>query len=451
MKRTRILSLSFLIAAFAVSLGFGVRGYYRAARYQQLLENSYTHAFYELSTAVSELDTALQKARYVTTPVMLEVLCTDIYGKALSAQMSLGELPASSVLLEQTSAFLARTGDYALSLAKSATAGTSHDGETTSTLRDLADVSSSLSSSLLTLQSGLEGGSVSIDMLVQAEQSLSQTMHDGNASPGGTSFQSIEADFPETPALIYDGPFSEHLSNRTPLALEGLHSVTQEEAQTIATHFLSPAPQDLTCVGSGEGVLPVWEFSGTADGAQVYMEVTKQGGNILSLLNSRPVREASVSIEDALDIAKDFLSSRGYHSMQESYHIDQGNVLTVNFAPVEQEVLCYPDLVKVSVARDNGAIVGFESHGWITNHTDRTFTSPAVDESTARSVVSPELEILSHRLALIPSAGEYEVLCHEFKCRSDRDTNVIVYVNAATGNEEKILLLMEDENGTLVW
>ncbi|MGN1003562.1 MAG: germination protein YpeB, partial [Oscillospiraceae bacterium] len=77
--------------------------------------------------------------------------------------------------------------------------------------------------------------------------------------------------------------------------------------------------------------------------------------------------------------------------------------------------------------------------------------APAVSEDAARAVVSSDLEVLTHQLALIPTGGEYEVLCHEFKCRTPEDTHVIVYVNAATGSEEKILLLVEDETGTLVW
>jgi hypothetical protein len=36
----------------------------------------------------------------------------------------------------------------------------------------------------------------------------------------------LEADFPELPSLIYDGPFSEHLTGRAPVALEGLPAVT---------------------------------------------------------------------------------------------------------------------------------------------------------------------------------------------------------------------------------
>ena len=46
--------------------------------------------------------------------------------------------------------------------------------------------------------------------------------------------------------------------------------------------------------------------------------------------------------------------------------------------------------------------------------------------------------------------GEYEVLCHEFKCQNESGGHVLVYVNAQTGQQQKILLLLEDESGTLV-
>ena len=145
------------------------------------------------------------------------------------------------------------------------------------------------------------------------------------------------------------------------------------------------------------------------------------------------------------------MSQRGYHAMKESYYVEQGNVLTVNFAYEQNHVLCYPDLIKVSVALDTGAVTGFECHGWIMNHTERSFESPSVSVEAARTKVSPHLQILSHQMALIPTDGQYEVLCHEFKCRTEQNTHVLVYINAATGNEEQILLLLEDEHGALVW
>jgi germination protein YpeB len=161
--------------------------------------------------------------------------------------------------------------------------------------------------------------------------------------------------------------------------------------------------------------------------------------------------DAALSTQEAAELADRFLAAQGFDCMVQSYHISQGNVLTINYFPTEDGVLLYPDLVKVSVALDTGEIVGFECHGWTMNHTRRDLPAPAVDQAAAQAVVSPDLEVLSHRLALIPTAGEYEVLCHEFQCRAADGSHVIVYVNAATGNEEKLLLLVEDETGALVW
>ena len=50
---------------------------------------------------------------------------------------------------------------------------------------------------------------------------------------------------------------------------------------------------------------------------------------------------------------------------------------------------------------------------------------------------------------MIPTGGKDEVLCHEFKCIDSEERHCLVYINAETGAEEKILILLEDESGTL--
>lgn len=450
MRRKKIRIISAVSAAFALVAGFALQGHSRANHYRLLLENSATHAYLELTTAVSELDCALQKAQYSANPFFLEVLCTDIYGKAVAAQIALGELPESYALLPQTSAFLARVGDYAGALSKTAALNGPYSEEVYTTLSGLAQASSALSADLLDLESDLSGGSVSITDLLLAEQTLAHQTADGSAAAGGTAFQTMEADFPEVPTLIYDGPFSEHLGGKQPLALAGLPVINRDEARATAADFLGLRPHILTPTGEGEGVLPVWGFSATVDGGEMYVEVTQQGGKVLSLFTSRAPADASLSTQDALEVSRSFLAQRGYRSMEETYYTEQGNILTVSFAPVQNHVLCYPDLVKVSVALDTGAITGFESHGWIMNHTLRSFDPPLVSAEEARDKISPHLQVLAHQMALIPTGGQYEVLCHEFKCRTEQNTHVLVYVNAATGNEEQILLLLEDAHGTLV-
>ena len=102
------------------------------------------------------------------------------------------------------------------------------------------------------------------------------------------------------------------------------------------------------------------------------------------------------------------------------------------------------------MALDNGAVVGFEGEGYLMNHTQRELPQPAVSLAQAQLVVGDGLDILEHQLAVIPTGGENEVFCHEFKCETDQGGHAILYVNAQTGQEEKLLLLLEDESGTLV-
>ncbi len=448
-RRTLVRAASFLLAAFVVVGGLALQARARAEAYRLYLENVYRHAFAELSANLNELDVALQKGIYATSPSMLGALCTQIYGKAISAQMALGELPYSNVELEQTAAFLAKAGDYAATLSRSAAVTGACSEEQREALRGLSAGASDLSARVAGLQSDLMGGTVTLEDLEAAEARLSAAEGSGHTL-ADSSYQTVESDFPELPSLIYDGPFSEHIAGRTPAMLEDREDIAQDEARLAAARFLDLKPELFTLVSVGSGRLPTYSFSATVDGGELYVEVTRRGGLVVELLHSRQVESAALSREEAVAAAAAFLTSRGYPNMMESYFIDQGNVLTINFAAQQGEILCYPDLVKVSVALDNGRVVGFESEGYLMNHTLRDLPASSVSLGKAQSVLSPELDILSHRLALIPTGGEYEVLTHEFKCQSADGRHVLVYINAQTGQEEKILILLEDESGTLV-
>ena len=67
-KRGRVRAASLLIAAFVIAGGLAVTGYQEAATYRWHLQTGYQHSFAELTTAMEELDTALQKGVYATSP-----------------------------------------------------------------------------------------------------------------------------------------------------------------------------------------------------------------------------------------------------------------------------------------------------------------------------------------------------------------------------------------------
>ena len=448
-RRTLIRAASFLTAAFVVLCGLVAAKQHEVNQYRQSISNSYQHSFAELTSAMEDISASLQKVVCVTSPTLLSTLCTQVFGKAMAAQMAMGQLPYANIELEQTAAFVSTVGDYSSALARSAAQNGGCTEEELDTLTELAQQAAELSARLTALEAEIQSGTLTLDDVPDAQARLAQESEGGEVL-AGSAYQTVEQDFPEMPTLIYDGPFSAHLDNRTPLMLEGREMMDEQAAQEAAAAFLGLKAEVFTLSGQTDGELPTYVFSAAVDGGELYVEVTRQGGQILSLTNSRTVAAPVLTQEEAVEAARAFLESRGYGGMRESYYTDQGGILVINFASDQDGVICYPDLIKVSVALDTGSIVGFEARGYLMNHTARTLDAPAVTLEQAQAKISTRLNQLSHQLAVIPTSGEYELLCWEFKCETEGGQHVILYLSAQTGEEEKIFLLLEDENGTLV-
>lgn len=440
-RKIRILAIVYAIAGVVILGGLAGTQYIRAENYRLQLNNTYRHAFSELVGDVNEISSGLQKSLYATSPSMISSTCTDVFGKAVSAQMAMGELPFDGEL-EKTARFISTVGDYAYTLSKYASSGGGYTEEQAENLADLASAAETLSYNLTQLLYELDNGSLTIEAVAGADDSVSgAVLYD--------SLKTVETEFPEIPSLIYDGPFSEHIQNMKPAYLEGMKTVSKEEAVLSAAKLLEIKQSAFEYTGLREGNLPAYMLSAETENGTVYAEVTVAGGVVLEVMNPRSVGSTGISSEDAVEAARAFLNKAGYENMSESYYMTNGNVCTVNFAYTQSGVICYPDLIKVSVAMDNGEIVGFETMGYVMSHTQRNLPSAEATKEEALKKVSPRLTVLSHQMAVIPTEGKYEVYCHEFKCETESGRHYIIYVNAETGEEEKILILIESESGTL--
>ena len=448
-RKTIVVITSYTLTALFLLAGMAWSSYRKAEDYKLQLDNTYQHAFAELVSSVSELDTSLQKTIYANTPSMMSSVCTEVYGKAQSAQYALSEMPFSSYKFQNMTSFITRVGDYAFMLSKQAGSGTTTGEEEHDNLVLLSETATLLSSNLNQLLADAGGTNVSAENMDDVTDTAAQIGSGLTADFLENSFSVMEEEFPETPSLIYDGPFSSHILGLTPKMLEGEAEVTQEQALENAADFTGINISKIKYSGDREGNLPVYMFYANADGGTISIEVSKQGGHIVDAFNSRIVKQSIMEAADAAKIAQRYLQKKGYRSMVKSYEIIDGNTLTANFAYTQDGVICYPDLIKVYVALDNGKIVGFEAQGYVMNHIYRDIPAVAISEQDAQSKVSPYLTVLAHELVVIPTSGKYEVFCHEFKCENEDGEHYIVYVNAETGAEEKILILLEDENGTL--
>ena len=134
--------------------------------------------------------------------------------------------------------------------------------------------------------------------------------------------------------------------------------------------------------------------------------------------------------------------------MQETYYLKNNGFITVNYAYKQGEVLIYPDLIKVKIALDNGEIIGLETTGYLNCHYERQIPTPKISIEDARKNLSDKIEIKSEGLAMIPTEWKTETFCYEFKGKVE-DIEFIAYINAETGEEEDILIIVNTPNGTL--
>ena len=439
-KKTTVLFATYLMAGILILAGFAIQSQAETAQLRRSMDAGYQRAFSTLVVNVTEMDSALQKGLYATSPSMVSSICTEVFGKSMAAQAALGELPFSEYHLDQTSSFIARVGDYAYLLSRNSAMGQASTEEQQENLQKLSHAASLLADNLTQLQADINAGILSIQALESADQAVASL---------GDSFQQIESEFPELPSLIYDGPFSEHITQMKPKMLESKTPVTQDEALKTAADWTGIKESAFEFGGESSGNLPCYYFLAAVDGGELSICVSKQGGVVISMFNSRDIPSTNISSEEMLEKAAAYLSDHGYENMRESYWVVEENIGVINYAYTQDDVLCYPDLVKVHVAMDSGRIVGFEALGYVMSHTPRELPQPQVTEEAARSCVPSSLKLLSSSMALIPTSGKYEVLCYEFKCENQEGRHYILYVNAQTGQQEKILILLESENGTL--
>lgn len=444
-KKIHIWAYSLLVFALIAVIIWGFNKKSEAHSLERNMENSYNRAFFELVDYIDNIDIKLTKAQLAQTPAQLASIANDIFSESAEAKSCLGQLPTSRIQLDKTAKFLSQVGDYTYVLSQVMINGEKISQEEYDTLSELNRYAGELKQKLSGIQEQIYSGATRL------EEITAYTRGNAVQADGGilADMENIEKAFDEYPSLIYDGPFSEHIENRKAVMLENAEEISEEEALKKAQDFLGDRGRDLRVAGSTENTkIPAYNFSTVSGGGQISVSVSKKGGYVIYFLDSVSIKESRLNIAEATNKAETFLEEHGIYNMKSSYYEKSNNIAIINFAYVQNGTVCYSDLIKLRVALDSGMVIGFESNGYLMNHTEREINEPNLTSDEAQARLAPNLEVESVGRALIPKDSLEEVLCYEFK-GSFNGKNFIVYINADNGREENILLLLEDENGIL--
>lgn len=433
-----------LALLFVVSAAWG----WDQARTRQgmegFLHNEYQRSFYQLVSQVRGLEVLLGKSLAVCGDSEDAALFAEIYHQAMNAQENLTRLPVESAVMTDTAKFLTQVGDYANSLLRRSAAGGSVSDEQWDTLRRLQDQAAALNAELHRVERQTAAGGV---RHWRREAPAAKPL-----KPQDNEFESLNREMEVFPTLIYDGPFSDHLENPTPKSPAG-KNIDEQRARAAALEAVdrSGGHYRARVTGSTRGLIPSLrvEVQGDDDrGDRFTVDVARKGGEVVWMLNAGPHGPSRISVAEAKEKAERYLAERDLAHMRVTYSERQGDAVVFNCAATQDGVILYPDLIKVTVALDDGRIIGREAAGYILNHHRRENLHPAVGREQAREKVSRRLKVTNSRPAVIPTGGGGEVLTWEFRAEAAGNT-YLVYVNADNGRQERILQLIETPDGEL--
>lgn len=413
---------------------------------KQTLSNSYDKAFYELVEYTQNVETLLAKAQISTTPSYSAKTLNNIWRKADLAQSSLSQIPTDNNVLNTAVKFFNQLSDYSYSLANKLIDGENLKDEDYENLNDYYETCQILNGTVQSLASDLESNSISWEELTKVENTAFLAQEVSNISKD--SFSKIDEDMQDYEGLIYDGPFSEHMTSSKPLGL-GSEIYNEENAKEKVYEYVDKnRVSELKSNGIVNGNIKSFSFSFVLDGnINGYINVTEQGGHVLWMNIARSVTEEKITKEQANGIGKDFLEKHGFGEMKESYFTNENGILTVNYAFNQNGVICYPDLVKVKIALDNGEVLGLESQSYLNSHHMRDLPKAGISMQEAQRKINPKLQILSSNVTFIPTDWKTEIAAYEFKGKMD-DKNFIVYINIENGREEKVFMILDTPGGT---
>lgn len=442
-KRSKIRIASYLVALVTALTVWGAVQTVKTANYARELTVTHQRTVASLASYIDSLETDLRKMQYANTPTMTSGLSLSLCKASAGAKNCLSELSAGETQLFSINKFLTQASDYVQSLNRKAANGEELTEEDRQQLTQLYEHAQKLSEQMSYMEEVMFSGEIDFEDTVST---LSKLTDMGDLSLSYADVMTdAEKSFADYPTLIYDGPFADNILKRESELLSNEEEITEAEAKTRAAAYSGIEEGKLIAGEEEKGTIKAYVFyyEGTT------VAVTKNGGYLLYLLSDKYAGETKIKEEEAVEIARRYLQKFGFSSIKDSYYFDNDGICTVNFAYTQNDVICYSDLIKVSVSLDKGEIVSVDCTGYLMNHKSRQMPENIIDEATAKESISSSLTVKDSAKAFIPMEDGSEVLTYEFLCSDKSGNDVLIYIDAETAKEADIKLLLYSDGGTL--
>jgi len=401
------------------------------------LESVYSSSYYSMVDSVNNLQVNADKFETVTTSSAQRELLRDMEQDCAYIVAGLSVLPIDAQNSNSAIKFFNQVSGMCEAYITKIDKGESLNSEQL-ILVDKAEMALSIIKSKLNTHNDLvrKGDYEFISVGVFDDEGVTQFSNSiGNLT-------ATEIDYP---TMIFDGPFSDSLENKQ---IRGLseNEVTKEQAQDYVKNVVYQNEEvEIEYLGETFGDFVTYDFKIVKEDAEYIAQVTKRQGLLLTICGYVAQQEPNISTEKAQELAQSFSKRVGFGDLTVTWLEVKQNVAYINLAPTQNDVVLYPDLVKVKVDMYKQSIVGFEAKNYAFNHVQRNF-SKLITLEDAEQKLGFDYVVLNTREAIIALENDIEVAVYEFACERI-DGLYYYYIDANIGEIVQILKVV-DSNGT---
>ncbi len=464
MKKAFIVTVSILTAVIIVMGIFLYNASVGLTSTTASLENLYQRSFYDLVNNVNNMEVEVSKLMVSNDSISQQKILSNLKQQTSDAENSLSLLPIDIKVLNEATKFINKLNGYCTSLInyQDGKVGEEEYSTINQVHQSLISIKNELNNIMIKIMNGYR---------------ISDNVGDGTETSNFSSiFSNFTSDTIDFPTLIYDGPFSEITTTRV-LKGVGKEEVSLENAEKKIQELFGDSITDLNYLGETSSVIQAYDFSVNAGGRNYYIQITKQGGFLINMNgninNSNSTKnktdlqskENSTDTEESIDIdsvdnvnekvkvaiekAKEFAKNQGLDNMECVWSASSESISYVNLAPMVDDIIMYPDLIKAKIDLNDNIVIGWEASSYAFNHVEREDLIAQLSLSEARKLVSNNLTIENERLCVIPLDFKGETLAYEFS-GNYQGFKYYLYIDAYTGNQVRVLRIIQTDQGELV-
>ena len=408
-------------------------------------QNAYTsenaRGFYDLVGYVDNIDVNLSKFMASNDDGVRQKLLGDIRVQSNLAVESLSSLAIKDDSKYNTTKFINQTGDYSKYLGEKLMSGKPLTEKDMLTIESIYETNRYIKQTLDELSGEI------------GEDFDFSTVYEGKDDNIVISrFKDLESKSVEYPHMVYDGAFADEIKSGNAESLQGEKEFSEADAtEALKKYFSDLSLSEITLTGGiNDEVLSGYNFTAVdSDGVMLDAQISKKGGKLVNFNYYKECSANEYELEECEKIADEFLKKAGFKNMKSVWVLGDGANATINYAYLQDGVICYSDLVKISVCRQRGVVNGMDAKNYYLNHKERKLAAPLIKAGEAEKRLNESLAVTKSSLALIPQNGGHETLAYEF-IASKNDGVYYVYIDALTGAEADIFKVVETSEGVML-